>query len=76
MVHFRLTDEGTVELGGFREEFAEYIRERVHPVLGNLDVFPIHLPRTKSGSNAKLKLDAAKRRVYFICSETSLFLLL
>ena len=40
MVHFRLTDEGTVELEGFGEEFGDYVRERIHPVLGALDVSP------------------------------------
>ena len=40
MVHFRLSDEGTVELEGFGEEFYNYVRERVHPILGELDVSP------------------------------------
>ena len=40
MVHFRLTDEGTVELEGFGAEFGDYIRECVHPVLGALEVSP------------------------------------
>jgi len=40
MVHFSLTDEGTVELEGFGEEFAHYVMERVHPILGSLDVSP------------------------------------
>jgi hypothetical protein len=43
MVHFRLTDEGTIELEGFGEEFADHIREHVHPVLGKLGVFPYDL---------------------------------
>jgi hypothetical protein len=40
MVHFRLSDEGTVELEGFGDEFGDYMRERVHPRLGELDVSP------------------------------------
>jgi hypothetical protein len=40
MVHFRLSDEGTVELEGFGEEFCNYVGERVHPILGELDVSP------------------------------------
>jgi hypothetical protein len=40
MVHFRLSDEGTVELKGFGEAFGNYVRERVHPILGELDVSP------------------------------------
>jgi len=40
MVHFRLTDEGTVELEGFGEVFGDYVRERVHPVLGALGISP------------------------------------
>jgi hypothetical protein len=38
MVHFRLSDEGTVELEEFGEEFGNHVRERVHPILGKLDV--------------------------------------
>jgi hypothetical protein len=38
MVHFRLSDEGTIVLEGFGEEFDNYVRERVHPILGELDV--------------------------------------
>jgi hypothetical protein len=38
MAHFRLTDEGVVELEGFGEEFGDHVRKRVHPVLGELDV--------------------------------------
>jgi hypothetical protein len=41
MVRFRLSDGGTVELEGFGEEFDNYVRERVHPILGELDVFSI-----------------------------------
>jgi hypothetical protein len=53
MVHFRLSDEGTVELDGFGEEFDEYVRERVHPILGELDVSPYDagledMPRIKN----------------------------
>jgi predicted kinase len=40
MVHFRLTDEGMLELEGFGERFGDHVRERVHPVLGELDVSP------------------------------------
>ena len=40
MAHFRLTDEGTVELEAFGELFGEHVREHVHPVLGKLDVSP------------------------------------
>src|SRR3972149_6680431 len=40
MAHFRLSDEGTVELEEFGEEFGDYVRERVHPILGELDVSP------------------------------------
>jgi hypothetical protein len=40
MVHFRLTDEGTVEFEGFGEEFGAHVRERVHPALGELGVSP------------------------------------
>jgi hypothetical protein len=40
MAHFRLTDEGIVEFDGFGEQFGDYVRERVHPVLGGLDVSP------------------------------------
>jgi hypothetical protein len=40
MVHFRLSDEGTIVLEGFGEEFDNYVRERVHPILGELDVSP------------------------------------
>ena len=40
MVHFRLTDEGIVELEEFGERFGNHIRERVHPVVGELDVSP------------------------------------
>jgi hypothetical protein len=40
MVHFRLTDEGVVELEGFGDQFGDHIREYVHPVLGELDVSP------------------------------------
>jgi hypothetical protein len=40
MVHFRLTDEGIVELQEFGERFGDHVSERVHPVLGELDVSP------------------------------------
>jgi hypothetical protein len=40
MAHFRLSDEGKVEFEGFGDEFYNYVRERVHPVLGELDVSP------------------------------------
>ena len=40
MAHFRLTDEGTVELEEFGEEFGDHVRERVHPFLGGLDACP------------------------------------
>jgi hypothetical protein len=40
MAHFRLSDEGKVELEGFGEAFGEYVRERVHPILNELDVSP------------------------------------
>jgi hypothetical protein len=38
MVHFRLNDDGTLELEGFGEAFYNCVRERVHPILGELDV--------------------------------------
>jgi hypothetical protein len=34
MAHFRLSDDGTIELEGFGEEFGLTVRERVHPILG------------------------------------------
>ena len=40
MVHFRLTDDGIVELGEFGERFGNHVCERVHPILGELDVSP------------------------------------
>jgi citrate lyase gamma subunit len=40
MVHFRLTDEGMVELEEFGEQFGDHVMERVHPVLGELEVSP------------------------------------
>ena len=40
MAHFRLSDEGKVEFEGFGGEFFEYVRERVHPILGELYVSP------------------------------------
>lgn len=40
MAHFRLTDEGIVELEGFGERFGDHVRERVHPVLGEPEVSP------------------------------------
>jgi hypothetical protein len=40
MVHFRLTDEGIVELEEFGERFENHVRERVHPVLGELHISP------------------------------------
>lgn len=40
MAHFRLTNQGRVELEGFGEEFGDHVREQVHPFLGGLDVSP------------------------------------
>ena len=40
MAHFRLSDEGKVEFEEFGEEFGNHVRERVHPILGELDVSP------------------------------------
>jgi hypothetical protein len=40
MVHFRLADNGTIELEEFGEHFSEHIRKRVYPVLAELDVSP------------------------------------
>jgi hypothetical protein len=40
MVHFRLTDEGTIELEEFGDGFSEYVLNRVHPILGNLHISP------------------------------------
>jgi hypothetical protein len=44
MAHFRLTDEGIVELEGFGEIFGDHVREHVHPVLAELDVSPHDAP--------------------------------
>jgi hypothetical protein len=57
MVHFRLTDEGTVELEGFGEEFGDHVRERVHPVLGKLGVSPYD-----SSPEDKERIKAAVRK--------------
>jgi hypothetical protein len=40
MVHFRLTDEGTIELEEFGDDFSEYILDRVHPILGKMHISP------------------------------------
>ena len=40
MVHFRLTDDGEIELEAFGEEFGDHIRERIYPALGKLDFSP------------------------------------
>jgi hypothetical protein len=61
MVHFRLTDEGTVELEGFGEEFGDYVRERVHPVLGALDVSPYDAaPEDRRGIHAAVEQERAR----------------
>ncbi len=58
MVHFRLTDEGTVELEGFGESFGDHVRERVHPVLGELDVSPYDAaPEDKARIKAAVQLE-------------------
>jgi len=54
MVHFRLTDEGMIELEDFGEEFGEHIRERVHPVLGGLGISPCDASQAE-----KVKIKAA-----------------
>jgi hypothetical protein len=38
MAHFRLTDEGLVELEEFGEQFGDHIRENVYPVLSALNI--------------------------------------
>ena len=40
MAHFRLTDEGLIELEGFGEYFGDHLSEQVHLILGELDVTP------------------------------------
>jgi hypothetical protein len=40
MAHFRLSNEGKVEFEGFGVDSFEYVRERVHPILGELHVSP------------------------------------
>jgi hypothetical protein len=40
MVHFQLTDEGTIELEEFGDDFSEYVLNRVHPILANLHISP------------------------------------
>jgi hypothetical protein len=63
MVHFRLSDEGTVELEGFGEAFGDYVRERVHPILGELNVSPYDagpedMPRIKDA----VELERCRRK--------------
>src|SRR5437867_9782445 len=58
MVHFRLTDEGIVELEEFGERFGSHVRERVHPVLGELDVSPCDAaPEDRAGIKAAVQLE-------------------
>ena len=65
MVHFRLTDEGTVELEGFGEFFDDYVREHVHPVLGALgisscDATPEEITRVREAVKMERKRVKAK----------------
>jgi hypothetical protein len=54
MVHFRLTDEGMIELEDFGEEFGAHIREHVHPALGGLGISPY-----EASPAEKVKINAA-----------------
>ena len=54
VAHFRLKDNGMIELEEFGEEFGEHIRERVHPVLGGLGISPCDASPTE-----KVKIKAA-----------------
>lgn len=61
MVHFRLTDEGVVELEGFGEIFGDHVRERVHPVLGELDVSPYDAaPEDQARIKAAVELERGR----------------
>ena len=62
MVHFRLTDEGMVELEGFGEQFEEHVRERVHPVLGELDV-SLHEAGPEDRARIKAAVEKERRRL-------------
>jgi len=58
MAHFRLTDEGIVELEGFGEVFGDHVRERVHPILGELDVSPFDAaPEDEARIKAAVELE-------------------
>jgi hypothetical protein len=58
MVHFRLTDEGIVELEEFGERFGNHVSERVHPILGELDVSPYDAaPEDKARIKAAVQLE-------------------
>jgi hypothetical protein len=58
MAHFRLTDEGIVELEGFGERFGDHVREHVHPVLGELEVSPYDAaPEDRARIKAAVQLE-------------------
>jgi len=48
MAHFRLTDEGIVELDGFGKQFGDYVRERFIPSSGNWMFRLMMLPPKRS----------------------------
>lgn len=61
MVHFRLTDEGAVVLEQFGEEFADHVREHIHPILGGLDVSSYEAaPEDKSRIQAAVELERGR----------------
>ena len=58
MAHFRLTDEGIVELEEFGERFGDHVSERVHPVLRQLDISPYDAaPEDRARINAAVRLE-------------------
>jgi hypothetical protein len=66
MVHFRLSDEGRVELEGFGEEFDNYVGERVHSILGEPDVSHLNANNGCPGFSFGRILLAQEQR----CAET------
>ena len=61
MAHFRLTDDGAVELEGFGEVFGDHVRERVHPILGKLDISPSDAaPENKARITTAVELERGR----------------
>ena len=62
MVHFRLTDNGTIELEGFGDEFEDHLADQVYPTLSEVQS-AIHGDAGADESRIRAAVEAERNRI-------------